>query len=44
MSLIFTGSGIGKDLATKLAAMGNTIICVDINDEANKQTGMIYND
>lgn len=33
-----TGSGIGKDLAIKLAAMGNTIICIDINDEANKQT------
>lgn len=33
-----TGSGIGKDLATKLAAMGNTIICVDINEAANNQT------
>ena len=37
--LFFTGSGIGKDLAMKLAAMGNIIICVDINEEANNQTG-----
>ena len=35
-----SGSGIGKDLALKLALMGNTIICIDINEEANKQTGM----
>ena len=34
------GSGIGKDLAHKLSKMGNIIVCVDINKEANDATGM----
>ena len=36
----FSGSGIGKNLALKLAKMGNIIVCVDINEEANSQTGI----
>ena len=37
-----TGMGIGKNLALKLAKMGNVIICVDINEEANNQTGYFF--
>lgn len=33
-----TGHGIGKELALQYSALGGKVVCVDINEENNKET------
>lgn len=33
-----TGHGIGKELATRYASLGATVVCWDMNQETNEET------